>query len=77
MFAQCWVFSSTLCWSVISFSFFFSSLFLRPPSLSLANLNQFLATSNISESVADEHNLFFRTVAANEKFRINHSFDKN
>lgn len=58
------------------FLFFFFS-FLTPPSLSLSNLNQFLATSNISESVADEHNLFFRTVAANEKFRINHSFDKN
>lgn len=55
----------------------FFLLFSYAPSLSLSNLNQFLATSNISESVADEHNLFFRTVAANGQFRINYSFNKN
>lgn len=73
MFAQC---STLLLISYFLFLLFFFS-FLTPPSLSLANLNQFLATSNISESVANEHERFFRTVAANGKFRINYSFDKN
>ena len=44
---------------------FFRSLFFLPPSQAVANLIQSLIMVKISESVDEEHNLFFLTVAVN------------